>query len=383
MGKKLGRGLRSLMQDIEPVRVEVGDGVVSEHLRADGGRSGGGVAGAGAAARVEVTSLPAAHNIAVSNVPAPVSPEAGERAGGAGGPGGLVPGGSGGALRFVAVGGAGGEGGVRPSPFQARRVFDGALLEGLAASIRQSGLMQPLLVRWVEDPAGGGEGWYELVAGERRLRAAALAGVDRVPVLVRELTDAQAAELGLLENVQRADLTAMERARGFRMLSERFGLTHAEIGDRMGLERSSVTNFIRLTELEPEIAALVDAGALGLGHARALLSLAEGAARVRMAMEAATGFWSVRRLERAIAALGEGGGGSGEGSGGAEGGEGAGSPGDAGRGAAAIADLEKRLGEHLGTRVRIRSRGGKGTMTVAFYSFDHFDDLMNRVGYRG
>lgn len=347
MGKKLGRGLRSLIEDIQPVRVDVVGRAGKQTLTSD-------APGSGRGERVEskVVAATEDHNVIIGN------PGAGHVGAGAraveGGEGRVVEGAE---LRFVAVGE------LWPSPYQARRRFDEGELAGLAASIRVSGVMQPLLAREVAEGGGrggGGEALLELVAGERRWRAAKLAGVERVPVIVRPLTDAQAAEVGLLENVQRADLTAMERGRGFRMLSERFALTHAEIADRMGVDRSSVTNFIRLTELEGEIADLVDDGRLGLGHARALAGMSGGPRRVELAVRAAKEGWSARRLERTIKGLPTG----------------RSEPG------ASVADLEKRLGEHLGTKVRIRERGGKGVVTLAFYSLDHFDDLMRRVGYR-
>src|SRR5207248_2832206 len=158
---------------------------------------------------------------------------------------------------------------IVPSRFQPRKVMDEGAIARLADSIKRSGLMQPVVVR----PAGGG---YELIAGERRWRAAKLAGLVQIPALVREVGDEQAAEWGLVENVQREDLNAMERAWALRDLSQKFGLQQSELADRVGLDRSTVANLIRLTELEPEIADLIAKGKLSAGHGKALLMVPAG-----------------------------------------------------------------------------------------------------------
>jgi ParB family chromosome partitioning protein len=244
--------------------------------------------------------------------------------------------------------------------------MDEGALASLSASISRRGMMQPIVVR-----ERGGEGArYELVAGERRWRAARMAGLERVPALVAELTDEEAAELAIVENVQREDLNPVDRARGLRALGERFGLSHGAIAERVGLERSSVTNLIRVTELEEEILSLLAKGVLSLGHGKALLGLAGGRGRVELAARAVRGSWSVRELERRVGSLG---GGASPGGGGSSG---VAKP-------AGVVDLERRLGEHLGTGVRIRTAGksgSKGTIEVSFYDFDHFDGLMRRMG---
>lgn len=254
---------------------------------------------------------------------------------------------------------------VRPSPFQPRRGFDEASLAQLAASIGRAGLMQPIIVR----PSG--DGGYELIAGERRWRAAQRAGLAEVPAVVRELGDEQAAEWALIENIQREDLNPIERAHALAGLAERFGLSHAEVGERVGLERSTVANLIRLTELEEEIQGLVSSGGLQMGHARALLGMGRGAARLGLAMRAASGSWSVRRVESAVRdAVSE-----------------KGSPARGANAAptqrrAVIEDIERRLGEHLGTKVRISlgASGAKGKMQIEFYSLEQFEGLMERMG---
>ena len=252
---------------------------------------------------------------------------------------------------------------IDPSPFQPRESFDDSALDRLADSIRRSGVMQPIVARPAPD------GRFELVAGERRLRAARRAGLGAIPAVVRDLSDEQSAELCLVENVQREDLNPIERANAFAMLARRFSLTHAEVGERVGLERSSVSNFVRLLELDDELRSLVADGALSLGHAKALLGVPAGDERTSLGRRAVGEGWSVRRLEREAASI-------------------------AGRTRAPSAEkparssnldeLERQLAEHLGTRVRIRadSKGHRGRVEIAFYDLDHFDGLMSRLGFK-
>ncbi|TVQ32771.1 MAG: ParB/RepB/Spo0J family partition protein [Phycisphaeraceae bacterium] len=263
---------------------------------------------------------------------------------------------------------------IVPSRFQPRRTFDEASLAGMAASIASAGVMQPIAVRPLRD--GGGDApdgaIWELIAGERRWRAARLAGLEVVPAVVSDLSDQDAAEWGVVENVQREDLNPMERAWAFRGLVEQFSLSHAAIAERVGLDRSTIANLIRLTELETEIQDLISKGGLSPGHGKALLSTPGGAGRLSLAKRAAEGAWSVRRLE------------SHEGSHG----DGAGTKDvvevDArqSRRAAAIEDLERRIGEKLGSRVRIRTSpdGSRGHVRIDFYDLDHFESLLASLG---
>lgn len=254
---------------------------------------------------------------------------------------------------------------VVTSPFQPRRAFDEAALRGLADSIRRSGLLQPVLAR------RSGGGGFELVAGERRWRAAKLAGLTTIPALVRELTDEQAAEHALVENVQREDLNPMERAWALRSLGERFGLAQADLAARVGLERSSVANLVRLTELEPEIAALIAASKLTGGHGKALLGVSPGELRLDLARRAARESMSVRALEQHIQSHrpkktletpGNG---------------------DVAR-SAVLGDLQRQIGQQLGTKVLISTdrKGQKGRIVMEFYGLDHFDSLLARLGVR-
>src|SRR3954451_5269860 len=180
---------------------------------------------------------------------------------------------------------------IVPNPKQPRQRFDEATLAGLAESVRRRGVLQPGLVRPLPD------GTYELVAGERRWRAAQLAGLDTVPALVRASDDGQALEAALIENMAREDLNPVEEARACAALVEDLGLTREEVGRRVGRSRVAVSNLMRLLDLPDEALALLEDGALSEGHGRALLLAADHATRRRLAREAATHGGSVRVLE--------------------------------------------------------------------------------------
>src|SRR3954453_10644919 len=180
---------------------------------------------------------------------------------------------------------------VVPNPRQPRRRFDEATLAGLAESLRQRGVLQPILVR--PQPAGT----YELVAGERRWRAAQIAGLETIPALVRTRDDAQALEVALIENMAREDLNPVEAARACAALVEELGLTREEVGRRVGRSRVAVSNLLRLLDLPDEALALLEDGALSEGHGRALLLTTDHAARRRLGRDAAANGWSVRVLE--------------------------------------------------------------------------------------
>ncbi len=255
---------------------------------------------------------------------------------------------------------------LKPNRFQPRRSFDEAGLERLAESIRTTGMMQPIVVRAV------GESW-EIVAGERRWRAAQRAGLEAVPVIVCDVDDRAAAEWALIENLQREDLNPIDRAVAFRGLIDRFGLTHAQIAERVGLERSTVANLVRLMDLEPEIQEFVRTGVLNTGHAKALLSMAPGSVRIKLAAAARAGDWSVRHLEEQVRLAQED-----STNGARSGSDSPKSPRAAGR-----EELQRQLGEHLGTKVQIKTNaaGDKGSLVIAFFGVDHFDSLMERFGF--
>jgi ParB family chromosome partitioning protein len=188
---------------------------------------------------------------------------------------------------------------IAPNPEQPRRSFDEGSLVALAESLKERGVLQPVLLR----PVAGGT--YELIAGERRWRAAQLAGLETVPALVRPHDDAESLELALIENMAREDLNALEAARAVAVLVEELGLTREEVGRRVGRSRVAISNLLRLLELPDEALALIADGALSEGHGRALLMAPDHDARRRLARDAAAHAWSVRQTEaRARAAAG-------------------------------------------------------------------------------
>ena len=258
---------------------------------------------------------------------------------------------------------------IRANERQPRETFDPAAIEALAASIKASGLLQPVLVR----PIGSGPNQtFELIAGERRLRAVRSLGLQTIPAVVREATDAESAQIALIENLQREDLNPAERAFALRALCDEFGLTHQEVADRVGLERASVTNLVRLTELDAKSLDLVRSGRLSAGHGRALLGLADLGMRSLLAESSIREEWSVRTLEREVQralAKAQSGGSM--------------SPGRLPTKSANAADLEKRLSRHLGTRVHLHlgRKKGTGRLTLEFFSIEQFDGLMSRLGF--
>ena len=189
---------------------------------------------------------------------------------------------------------------VRPNPRQPRRAFDEEALLNLAESIRSRGLLQPIVVR----PLAGGQ--FELVAGERRLRATKLAGLETIPAVIREAEDWERLDLALAENMARVDLNPIEEARACAMLVDDLGITKGEVGRRVGKSRVAVSNLIRLLELPDETLQLIETGALSEGHGRALLLCKDQAARRRLARDARDGRWSVRETERRAKLAGRG-----------------------------------------------------------------------------
>jgi len=189
---------------------------------------------------------------------------------------------------------------VSPNPRQPRREFDEDALLALAESIRSRGLLQPIVVR----PLAGGS--FELVAGERRLRAARLAGLERIPAVVRPAEDWERLDLALAENMARVDLNPVEEARACAMLVQDLGITKEEVGRRVGRSRVAVSNLIRLLDLPEEALELIEAGALSEGHGRAILMCRDHDARKRLARDARDGAWSVRETERRARELEDG-----------------------------------------------------------------------------
>lgn len=255
---------------------------------------------------------------------------------------------------------------IRSGRWQPRRQFAPESLEELAASIRAHGVLQPLLVRRSRDG-------YELIAGERRFRAAVAAGLADVPVRVMDVSDVEALELALIENLQREDLDPIEEAQGYRTLVERFHLTQEQIADRVGRSRAAVANSLRLLTLPEDVREMVQAGSLSVGHAKVLLGVEVPAEQQQLARECLARGWSVRDLEREVARRQRG---------------------PRRRRAASpdipevhLRDFEERLKQKLGSPARIVSSrtltGGRrvpGRIEIDFYSADDFDRLMLILG---
>jgi ParB family transcriptional regulator, chromosome partitioning protein len=265
---------------------------------------------------------------------------------------------------------------VVPNPYQPRRAFSEESLEELGRSIVDHGLMQPIVVRRVSDEADGAR--YGLIAGERRWRASVRVGLRKIKAIVMDVAEIDSAQLALIENIQREDLNAVERARGFASLAADFGMTQEQIASRMGLGRTSVTNLLRLLDLGDEILELIASGQIGSGHGKALLSCRDVNARTGLAQRAIDEGWSVRQLERAATEYNQqdsrtdmSNSEASDGDGGAQ-----------TRVHSILSDLEKQLSEQLGTRVKLRTdkSGTRGSVTIEYYDLDHFDGLMARLG---
>ena len=247
-------------------------------------------------------------------------------------------------------------GAIRPGKYQPRTHMDEQALKELAASIRAQGLMQPLLVRPI------GRDQYELIAGERRWRAAQLAGLTEVPVLVRDVQDSAALAMALIENIQREDLNPIEEAAGLQRLIDEFRMTHEQAADAVGRSRSATTNLLRLLKLAKPVQAMLMQGKLEMGHARALLSL-EGARQIEAANRIIAQGLSVRESEALAARLARG------------------TPARRVRKTDRdLARLEEEVSQRLGTTVHIRpGRKGSGTIVVSYSGLDHLDRLLKKL----
>lgn len=239
---------------------------------------------------------------------------------------------------------------IELNPEQPRKVMDEEALEGLADSIRNAGVLQPVVLRPKED-------MFELIMGERRLRAAHKVGLETIPALVREVSDDQMLELALIENVQREDLNAIEKARAIHRMVGELDLTQQEVGKKLGLSRSTVTNFIRLLDLPEEVQEMVSRGTLTAGHARAVLSVEDPDRQVALAKKIVRKGLSVRDAEK-LAARGP-------------------HPPTKTQSEPSpqVKRLQRELQESLGTKVEIRSRGQKGKILIHFSDNDQFERL--------
>lgn len=247
---------------------------------------------------------------------------------------------------------------LQPGRYQPRTRIDQAALAELAESIKAQGVMQPILAR----PLGAGR--YEIVAGERRWRAARLAGLTSVPALVREVPDRNALAMSLIENLQREDLNPLEAAAGVKRLIEEFGLTHAQAAETLGRSRAAITNALRLLDLAPPVQELMREGKLDMGHARALLAL-PALRQIEIARAAVARQLSVRQVEALVARVSR-------------------RVVTAGQGKVDrdVARLEEEWSQRLGTTVRIQTatRPGSGRLVVHYASLDQLDALLRRLG---
>jgi ParB family chromosome partitioning protein len=246
------------------------------------------------------------------------------------------------------------------NPHQPRKDFDPASIAELAASIKTTGIIQPIIVKPV--PNG-----YQLIAGERRLRAAQIANLATIPAIVRDVDGFTQAQMALVENIQRQDLNAIERALAYQSLINQLGLTQAELAGRLGEERSSIANFLRLLDLTDAVQTMIRDGQLTTGHGKLLAGISDAAAQIRFATLTVDQNLSVRNLERLLQSP----------------------PPDASdkpkpaAPSAHVADLERSLSRQIGMRVQLRTAAkGKGRLTIHYGSLDQFDQLLGRLGVK-
>lgn len=248
---------------------------------------------------------------------------------------------------------------IRPNPYQPRSAWGSEQLEELAASIRESGVIQPVIVR----PAGDG---YELIAGERRFRASKLVGKTTIPAVVRQATDEQLLELALVENIHREDLNPIEKAKAYQRFIDTFSLNQTEAGQKLGQSRSVIANFLRLLSLPAEIKQMLIDRKLTMGHARAILALPSDDLRRKLANQVMARKLSVREVEKLVQKYL--------------------SPSSSERAKAEkpayLLDLENSLTNQLGTKTSIDTKkdGQRGKITIEFYSLDEFDRIIEKLG---
>lgn len=242
---------------------------------------------------------------------------------------------------------------IVPNRYQPRQIFHPAELAELAASIKESGLLQPILVR------RKGDGIYELISGERRWRATKEAGLDTIQAVVRNCSDQEAILFALVENIQREDLNPMETARAYSRMMNEFGLTHDSIAQKVGRDRSSVANSVRLLNLHPDVQTLVESGTLSAGHAKALLGLEAPAAQCSIAKAVVAKALSVRETERLVSASG--------------------TTKTKSRKVPHVSewsDVESRLQKRLGTRVTIEAGKKGGKIVIHYFSAPELDGII-------
>jgi len=246
---------------------------------------------------------------------------------------------------------------IRPNPHQPRKTINEAGIAELAASLKSSGIIQPLVVRRTKSG-------FEMIAGQRRWQAAKMAGMTEVPAIIREVDSYTQAQMALVENIQREDLNPIERAQGYRALMDQLGLTQAELAARMGEDRSGIANYLRLLDLAEPVRAMVRNARLSLGHAKLIAGISDILEQQRLAETVVAQGLSVRNLERMLQE---------------------GSNGSPVRKPPALTphlmDLEKSLARQLGMRVQVRSGSkGRGRLILHYSSLDQFDEILQKLG---
>lgn len=243
---------------------------------------------------------------------------------------------------------------IRPRENQPRKSFDPALLQELADSIAEHGVLQPVLLR----PSGKG---YEIVAGERRWRAAGMAGLDKIPALIRELEDVEVAEISLIENLQRDDLSATEEALAYRNLIDEYRYTQDDLAKRIGKSRTHITNTMRLLTLPAEVLDMIDKRQISTSHARALLGLKTKQEQIKAAQDIAKRKISVRQTEEIVRFEKES------------------APAQKAK-EPELMDLEERLQRHFGSRAEIRRKKQGGTLEITFFNEEDLERILELIG---
>ena len=247
---------------------------------------------------------------------------------------------------------------ITPNRYQPRKIFDETALAELTSSIKEKGVLQPLIVR------SSGNDSYELIAGERRWRASQRAGLQQVPVVLKEVSDRESLEIAIIENIQRADLNPVEEAEGYRRLMDEFSYTQEELAGKVGKERATISNHLRILKLPEEVKKDIADGLLSLGHAKALLGLEKRGEIIEAKKAVIKKGLSVREAEALVKRARQG---------------------SQKKKAATeidndLADLEERLKRHFGTKVRIARSGKKGKVEINFYSDEELDSLIEIIG---
>jgi ParB family transcriptional regulator, chromosome partitioning protein len=254
---------------------------------------------------------------------------------------------------------------IHPNPDQPRRRFDPSRLDELSRSIRERGVLEPLIVRQRED------GTYQLIAGERRLRAARLAGHSEIPAILRDFKGEESLEVALIENLQREDLNPVDEARAYQRLSDEFARTHAEISDRVGKDRSTITNLLRLLRLPDQILESVSCGTLSVGHARVLLAIEDANEQIRMAERMTHEGWNVRQAERHVAGLTK-----------RPAKKRKPSNGESGSGGREVLRVEDALRYALGTEVHLFHSAAGGRIEICYSGAEELERILDLIGVK-